>query len=228
VSVAANLQTAIEFFTRLAQTPQRLTDEAAQRRLQGQQQQLLDVYERIRRQDQETARLNTQAETDAIERRAPIVAAQQAQQRAGEVDNQIRVDNNRAGLVNNTLTTAGGVQAGLIGAQGDAAVRQTEAAFKGAGSLAQTEGGVQRVLQGDRLAAARDLTKGAQDFETGMVDRFIGDVPLAQRNAETVLELQRQQLEAARYFADQAQPTPWDRTLQLLGPTALIAASLAK
>lgn len=206
-------QDALDYVFRLGQTPTRLANAAADQRARQQQQQFLDLYNQFREQDQRRANQATAAETAAIRERAPLVAAQQAQRRADEVGHQVTLDNNRANLTNNALTTAGGVQAGLIGAQSDAVVRQAEAAFTGAQGLSRTQYQGERELLGDRLAAAERLTGMSQNFDTGMVDRFVGPVPLAQLNADTAIQMQGAQHGLIRELARMQQPTDIGRAI---------------
>jgi hypothetical protein len=222
-------QSALEYVTRLLQTPTRLANQEADRRAQSQQRQFLDLYRSFQEQNQDLSGRAIQAETEALERRGPIIEAQRERERRGQVRSQIDLDANRASLTNSTLSTAGQVRTGLIGAEANADVERTNAAFGGADRLAQTQGGIDRGLQRDRLDATRELVALSQDYDTGMVDRFTGPTPLAEQVLNSVDADRNQRDGLIRYLVEQSQPTGFDRALQILGPTALaLVAGLAK
>jgi hypothetical protein len=206
VSNTSPLIAAAEYFARLAQTPGRIRDERTAARRQQQQEQFLNLYKQFEQQNQQLSTDRAQRDAAIITQQAPALEARENRTRDAELSRTIALNNNQAGLTNTTLTTAGGVASDLL----------------------RTDGEVQGGLQGARLAATERLMRGAQDFETGMVDRMVGPVPLAQLHADTALKMQGNQFDFGRYLVDKSQPTNWDRAIQLLGPTALIAAALAK
>jgi hypothetical protein len=228
MSFANHLQSGYEYFTNLVQTPSRIGDERAQARRRQQQQEFIDLAGRLQQQEQDIVARGERLRSQAIGQQAPAVAAARMQEKAGEVNNQIQLENNRAGLTNQVTAAAGQTRQGVIGAQAGGDVLRTHAAFDGAGKLAVTQGGVDRSLQGDRLNATMGLVNSSQAFETGMADRFIGATPALEQVIAASAADRDGRHGLIRELAQMSRPTGIDRALQLLGPTALLVASLAK
>jgi hypothetical protein len=162
------------------------------------------------------ADLRGQQQTAAL---APAVDARDETKRNNEVNRTITLQNATTANTGRTLNTAGDVQANLIGAQGDSAVRQINAGYAGAGGLRRTETEGQLAVM-DR---GRQAMQDQFGHERAMVTPFIGSTPLAEQSFGTALTMQQNQHALIRELAEKAKPTVMQGVLQL-APLALALA----
>jgi len=155
---------------------------------------------------------------------APAVDARDETKRNNEVNRTITMQKAITANTGQTLNTAGDVQANLIGAQGDSAVRQINAGYAGAGGLRRTETEGQLAV----LDRGRQAMQDQYGHERAMVTPFIGATPLAEQSFGTALTMQQNQHALIRDLAQMSRPTGWDRALQALGPTALAIAAFSR
>lgn len=160
------------------------------------------------------------------ERLAPGVDARDRTKRNDELIRTLQLQDAQTRSAGSLAQTVGGVQRGNIEATADGSVRGIDATYRGAQGLEVTRGDVDIKRMSHQNQAALQALAVQRAHETGMMDRFIGQTPLAEQVFGSAAQMQGNQHGLIRDLAQMAQPTGIGRALGYVNDLGRTAAAL--
>jgi len=202
---------------------------------QVQNKRLLELRENLLSMQQ---RFQAAAAKDAAERQrqdlvtiqglAPAIAARQKAEKDDEILRTLRLQDAQTRNAGSLAQTVGSIHRGNIEATADGSVRGIDATYSGERGLAATRGNIDLRKMGLQNQAALQTLTAQRGHETGMMDRFIGQTPLAEQVFGSAAQMQTAEHDLIRDLARMAQPSsqPIGRALGYISDLGRTAAAL--